>query len=117
MNSAELALIVAAAAAISAGIIIALLPLLQRYALAHPNARSSHRKSTPQGGGIAVIAATIAVAAGVLAIGREPTFDPGSLGLVLAAAAFIAVGRRLGRSAHHRGGAAACCCKRSPSAS
>jgi len=90
MNSAELALVVAAAAAVSFGIVIALLPLLQRYALAHPNARSSHRKSTPQGGGIAVIAATIATAAGALAIGPEPSFDPGSLGLVLAAAAFIA---------------------------
>jgi UDP-N-acetylmuramyl pentapeptide phosphotransferase/UDP-N-acetylglucosamine-1-phosphate transferase len=91
MNSAELALIVAAAAAVSAGVVLALLPLLQRYALAHPNARSSHRKATPQGGGIAVIAATIAVAAGALAIWREPTFDAGSLGLVLAAAAFIAI--------------------------
>src|SRR6185295_14586179 len=90
MNSAESAFIVATAAAVSAGIVIALLPLLQRYALAHPNARSSHRKSTPQGGGIAVIAATIAIAAGVLAIRPEPSFDPGSLGLVLAAAAFIA---------------------------
>src|SRR5215218_7646885 len=90
MNSAELALIVAAAAAVSAGVILALFPLLQRYALAHPNARSSHRKSTPQGGGIAVIAATIAVAAGVLALRPEPSFDAGSLGLVLAAAAFIA---------------------------
>ena len=90
MNSAESAFIVATAAAVSAGIVIALLPLLQRYALAHPNARSSHRKSTPQGGGIAVIAATIAIAAGALALRPEPSFDPGSLGLVLAAAAFIA---------------------------
>src|SRR6476620_1216394 len=90
MNSAEFALVVAAAAAVSFGIVIALLPLLQRYALAHPNARSSHRKSTPQGGGIAVIAATIVIAAGVLALLPEPSFDAGSLGLVLAAAAFIA---------------------------
>jgi UDP-N-acetylmuramyl pentapeptide phosphotransferase/UDP-N-acetylglucosamine-1-phosphate transferase len=40
----------------------ALRPLLQRYALARPNARSSHRVPTPQGGGIAVIAATLLVA-------------------------------------------------------
>ena len=38
------------------------LPLLQRYALARPNARSSHRVPTPQGAGIAVIAATLLVA-------------------------------------------------------
>jgi UDP-N-acetylmuramyl pentapeptide phosphotransferase/UDP-N-acetylglucosamine-1-phosphate transferase len=38
-------------------------PLLQRYALARPNARSSHRIPTPQGAGIAVIAATLIVAA------------------------------------------------------
>jgi len=92
MNSVELGLVVALAAAISAGIIVALLPLLQRYALAHPNPRSSHRKSTPQGGGIAVIAATIAVGAGAVASGfNEPVFSPASLWLVLAAAAFIAV--------------------------
>ncbi len=91
MNGIELALIVAAAAAVSAAIIRGLLPLLQRYALAHPNARSSHKIPTPQGGGIAVVAATIAVAAGALAIWREPSFDPASLGLVLAAAALIAI--------------------------
>jgi UDP-N-acetylmuramyl pentapeptide phosphotransferase/UDP-N-acetylglucosamine-1-phosphate transferase len=38
------------------------MPLLQRYALARPNARSSHRIPTPQGAGIAVIAATLLVA-------------------------------------------------------
>src|SRR6478609_8413720 len=92
MNSVELALVIALAAAISAAIIMLMLPLLRRYALAHPNARSSHRKSTPQGGGIAVIAATIGVAAGAIAAGlNEPTLSPSSLWLVLAAAAFIAV--------------------------
>ncbi|PIT02152.1 glycosyl transferase [Bradyrhizobium nitroreducens] len=39
------------------------MPLLQRYALARPNARSSHKIPTPQGAGIAVIAATLLVAA------------------------------------------------------
>ena len=29
-------------------------PLLARYALARPNARSSHKVPTPQGGGMAV---------------------------------------------------------------
>ena len=34
-----------------------------RYALAKPNARSSHKIPTPQGGGIAVVAATVVVIA------------------------------------------------------
>ncbi|MBB3809794.1 UDP-N-acetylmuramyl pentapeptide phosphotransferase/UDP-N-acetylglucosamine-1-phosphate transferase [Pseudochelatococcus contaminans] len=51
------------AAALSALLILSLKPLLQRYALARPNARSSHRIPTPQGGGIAVIAAALVCAA------------------------------------------------------
>ena len=50
-----------AAAAISAILIVALRPLLQRYALARPNARSSHNMPTPQGAGIAVVAATLGI--------------------------------------------------------
>jgi hypothetical protein len=94
MNSVGLGLIVSIAAAISAGIILALLPWLQRHALAHPNSRSSHLKSTPQGGGYAVIVAAIGVAAGVVAFGlNEPSFGHGSLWLVLASTAFIAAVR------------------------
>lgn len=47
------------ATVISAGLILVLYPLLKRYALARPNPRSSHAAPTPQGGGIAVVAATI----------------------------------------------------------
>ena len=54
------------AAVISVAIIIALRPWLRRVALAKPNARSSHREPTPQGGGIAVVAATIVTAFGTL---------------------------------------------------
>jgi UDP-N-acetylmuramyl pentapeptide phosphotransferase/UDP-N-acetylglucosamine-1-phosphate transferase len=50
------------AALVCALLIVALYPWLRRYALAKPNARSSHRTPTPQGGGIAVIAATLAAA-------------------------------------------------------
>ena len=48
------------AALATAFLIVLLRPLLQRYALARPNARSSHRIPTPQGGGIAVVAAAAA---------------------------------------------------------
>lgn len=62
LAGAPLLLAVAAAALISALVTWISRPLLQRYALARPNARSSHRIPTPQGAGIAVIAATLLVA-------------------------------------------------------
>jgi UDP-N-acetylmuramyl pentapeptide phosphotransferase/UDP-N-acetylglucosamine-1-phosphate transferase len=83
------------AAVASAGLILALLPILRRLALAHPNARSSHRVSTPQGAGIAVIAATIGATLVFAAfVHSTPDFakpDLTSLGIVLSAAAMIAV--------------------------
>lgn len=48
-------LIVAGSAVATATLINALQPTLARYALARPNARSSHRVPTPQGGGIAIV--------------------------------------------------------------
>ncbi|KQT46839.1 glycosyl transferase [Methylobacterium sp. Leaf456] len=51
------------ATALSAGLIVLLKPLLQRYALARPNARSSHKVPTPQGGGIAIVGAALGAAA------------------------------------------------------
>src|SRR6516164_1821017 len=63
LNPDRLAIVVLLAAALlSAALIVLLRPLLQRYALARPNARSSHVVPTPQGAGIAVIAATLGVA-------------------------------------------------------
>jgi UDP-N-acetylmuramyl pentapeptide phosphotransferase/UDP-N-acetylglucosamine-1-phosphate transferase len=50
------------AAFISAAVILMIRPLLLKHALAKPNARSSHKLPTPQGAGIAVIAATLVVA-------------------------------------------------------
>ena len=49
-------------ALLCAALIIALRPVLVRYALARPNARSSHTEPTPQGGGIAVMATTVVIA-------------------------------------------------------
>ena len=60
-------LAVVAAAILSAGMTWAIRPLLLKHALAKPNARSSHRIPTPQGAGIAVIAATLVVAGAILA--------------------------------------------------
>jgi UDP-N-acetylmuramyl pentapeptide phosphotransferase/UDP-N-acetylglucosamine-1-phosphate transferase len=64
LNPDRLAIVVLLAAALVCAVLIVLLrPLLQRYALARPNARSSHVVPTPQGAGVAVIAATLGVAA------------------------------------------------------
>jgi UDP-N-acetylmuramyl pentapeptide phosphotransferase/UDP-N-acetylglucosamine-1-phosphate transferase len=58
MGWREFGLIVIAASS-SAALIMLLLPLFRRYALARPNARSSHSDPTPQGGGVAVVLAVI----------------------------------------------------------
>src|SRR6266849_7911294 len=72
-----LALIIPVAALlICAGLIVMLHPLLKRYALARPNARSSHTTPTPQGGGIAVV---IATAVGVLVAAALSMVEPGAM--------------------------------------
>lgn len=66
LRASGAAALLAGAALLSALLIVLLRPLLERYALARPNARSSHMIPTPQGGGIAVIAATILVSGATL---------------------------------------------------
>ena len=68
-------LIVVSAAIATAALLALLRPMLARVALAAPNARSSHRQPTPQGGGIAVIAVTIAISA--IAVFGTSTFPSG----------------------------------------
>ena len=86
-----LAALAAAAAVVSAALIVVLHPLLVRYALARPNARSSHREPTPQGGGMAVIAAIVLAIAG-LALTAPATLDgPVRLAIVLAATVALAI--------------------------
>jgi UDP-N-acetylmuramyl pentapeptide phosphotransferase/UDP-N-acetylglucosamine-1-phosphate transferase len=80
---------VVAAATLSAGITWAIRPVLLRYALARPNARSSHRIPTPQGAGIAVIAATLLVSA--TSIARAGPMDIGIPTVVFGATLFIAI--------------------------
>src|ERR1700729_625841 len=80
---------VLAAAVLSALMTWAIRPVLLRHALATPNARSSHGIPTPQGAGIAVIAATLLVAGAVTACaGTTALSIPVA---VFAAALFIAV--------------------------
>lgn len=85
------ALIVAGAAALTAILILLLQPLLMRYALARPNARSSHTTPTPQGGGIALIAAwLVASLCGLLATGTGSAATTGLIA-VFAATVVIAI--------------------------
>lgn len=64
-------------ALLCAALIVVLMPVLARYALARPGARSSHQLPTPQGGGIAVLAATLlAGAAAAVVLGPA---EPGAL--------------------------------------
>jgi UDP-N-acetylmuramyl pentapeptide phosphotransferase/UDP-N-acetylglucosamine-1-phosphate transferase len=79
------------AAVVSAGLLAVSQPLLRRYALAHPNARSSHSQPTPQGGGFAVIAATVAaiVAVSLVSGTQETVLTP--LCVVLAATVMMAI--------------------------
>ena len=84
------AAIIAFAAVLCALLIVVLRPLLERYALAKPNARSSHTIPTPQGGGIAVVAATIVTVYGALYFWSGTTVASEALLLVLAAVILIA---------------------------
>src|SRR4051794_26532302 len=83
--------VIAASALISAGLIVWLRPLLVRYALARPNARSSHTVPTPQGGGIAVMASVLIVIAGAWALDVPGFRQPwvGAVGAAIVALGFM----------------------------
>ena len=87
LHSRAIALVVAiaVAAALSAGLIRLLRPLLVRYALARPSARSSHAAPTPQGGGIAVVTGALAATAVGIALGGASV----TLGLLVLLAATV----------------------------
>jgi UDP-N-acetylmuramyl pentapeptide phosphotransferase/UDP-N-acetylglucosamine-1-phosphate transferase len=84
-----LGLVALVALLLSSGLIIVLRPWLARGALARPNARSSHNEPTPQGGGIAVMIATFAIAWAAIAL--LPSSVPNASGefLALTAAAVL----------------------------
>jgi UDP-N-acetylmuramyl pentapeptide phosphotransferase/UDP-N-acetylglucosamine-1-phosphate transferase len=68
----------------------AILPLLKRVALSRPNQRSSHREPTPQGGGIAVIAATVLLACLAAAAVGVSSASFTQLAMIGGAAVFLA---------------------------
>ena len=86
MSCGQLVAVLIGGALVAAGLIVALMPLLRRYAMARPNARSSHAVPTPQGGGIAVIAVALGAA-----VWAAPTVAPGFVFAVIAAALGLAL--------------------------
>jgi UDP-N-acetylmuramyl pentapeptide phosphotransferase/UDP-N-acetylglucosamine-1-phosphate transferase len=85
---AQYALILLLAAAASLLLNRLLLPLLARHLLAAPNARSSHTVPTPQGGGIAVVAAMFLA---MLAVAFFPAVDQKTLVALWPIAAGVAL--------------------------
>lgn len=75
----------------SVALILLLRPLLMDYAVARPGPRSSHRSPTPQGGGIAVILATIIAVIGAALFSPGALTDPGQLSVVLASTVGLAI--------------------------
>jgi UDP-N-acetylmuramyl pentapeptide phosphotransferase/UDP-N-acetylglucosamine-1-phosphate transferase len=90
MTAGAVLVIIALAAGLSAGLIWLLHPLLVRYALARPNARSSHVVPTPQGGGIGVIAATLIAA--LIGFALVHSIDAGMLALLGSAILLAVIG-------------------------
>jgi UDP-N-acetylmuramyl pentapeptide phosphotransferase/UDP-N-acetylglucosamine-1-phosphate transferase len=79
--------------AMTAALILLLFPLLRRYALARPNARTSHTTPTPQGGGIAVIAATLVAFIGAAyLLGGNVLTNPHLLAVVAATVGLAVLG-------------------------
>jgi UDP-N-acetylmuramyl pentapeptide phosphotransferase/UDP-N-acetylglucosamine-1-phosphate transferase len=91
MSSAIAGLLTAVLTALaSSATILLLYPVLKRYALAKPNARSSHLTPTPQGAGIAVIAAVVAATAIGAGVHAFPTGATLPLTIIVTAALAMA---------------------------
>lgn len=91
LSFAHAAALLLACALLTACLIVLLRPLLERYALARPTARSMHKTPTAQGGGIAVIASVLAGCAAAFPLGLAGTESAAQLLPVLAAALGLAV--------------------------
>src|SRR5262245_23459024 len=89
MGLAALSLLASAAICFSFSLL--LIPMLERHALVHPSSRSSHKKPTPQGGGIAVIAATTIVISAVSLFFPNSLDPPSDLPVVFASTVALGV--------------------------
>ncbi len=85
------AMVLALAFAVSAVLTMLLRPLLTRYVMARPNQRSSHREPTPQGGGIAVMAALVVAVAFAFVLVPDIGTSTRTLGVLIAATLGLAI--------------------------
>ena len=92
----ELGGVVLLATGTSFVLLLWLKPMLKQYALAKPDVRSSHKMPTPQGGGIAVIAAVCGVCHHCDFF--FPTLDKGALSI----SRCFCIRHRSCRRRHHR---------------
>jgi UDP-N-acetylmuramyl pentapeptide phosphotransferase/UDP-N-acetylglucosamine-1-phosphate transferase len=74
---------------LSLALIVLLSPSFVRYAMARPNSRSSHRAPTPQGGGIGVVVAALAVVWGAIALSPAVLQGQGGQLMAVTAAALL----------------------------
>jgi UDP-N-acetylmuramyl pentapeptide phosphotransferase/UDP-N-acetylglucosamine-1-phosphate transferase len=74
---------------LTTGLMVLLRPWLARYAMVQPNARSSHHNPTPQGGGIAVVVATLVVVWGAIALSPAFLQNQGAQLLAVSAATVL----------------------------
>jgi UDP-N-acetylmuramyl pentapeptide phosphotransferase/UDP-N-acetylglucosamine-1-phosphate transferase len=84
--------LVAATAVFASLLVLLAKPLLVRYVMAHPNARSSHKKATPQGAGIAVVAALLVVLVAVQLWWPQAASGPLLFPIILGAAGLAVLG-------------------------
>jgi UDP-N-acetylmuramyl pentapeptide phosphotransferase/UDP-N-acetylglucosamine-1-phosphate transferase len=85
-------LVVAILTALATGLAIPpMMPLLRRYALARPNARSSHRVPTPQGGGMAIVAVWLVALVAILALPGQDADERLSLATLAGALLVLAL--------------------------
>ncbi|MFO1149841.1 MAG: glycosyltransferase family 4 protein [Alsobacter sp.] len=90
--AAPLLLLALATALATAVAIPPMMPLLRRYALARPNARSSHKVPTPQGGGMAIAGVWLVLLLALVAfVPGMPSGERLSLGVVTLAILVLAV--------------------------
>jgi UDP-N-acetylmuramyl pentapeptide phosphotransferase/UDP-N-acetylglucosamine-1-phosphate transferase len=84
--------LVVATATLASLLVLLVKPLLVRYVMAHPNTRSSHKQATPQGAGIAVVAALFLVLMAVQLWSPQAVSGPLLFPVILAAIGLAVLG-------------------------
>ncbi len=85
------AALVAGCAGLSALLVFLLKPLLVRYLLARPNARSSHKVATPHGAGLAVTLSVL-IGCGIALLVWRPALEPSPVPVLAIALALTILG-------------------------